>query len=247
MHRAAFAALGLEREYSYQRLPVPPELFAETTAALAGAGFVGVNVTVPHKEVALALSDEATDRARAIGAANTLSFTGGSIRAENTDAPGFLAALPSLPASALVLGAGGSARAIVWALRESGARVSVWNRNAERAARLAHEFEVEATSHAVGAELVVNCTTVGLDVRSSRPVDVWEALPLTADSLAEYTCVVDMVYRSEPTELVLAARGAQLETVDGLEILVQQGALSFELWTGRRAPLEAMRMGAASK
>lgn len=246
MHRAALAALGLERQYSYQRLPVPPELFAATTAALPGAGFVGANVTVPHKQAAFAVAQESTDRARAIGAANTLSFAGGAIQAENTDAPGFIAALPFPVSSALVLGAGGSARAVVWALRESGARVSVWNRTPARARALAEEFGVEATMRAVGAELLVNCTTVGLDARSSHPVDVWGALPLTADSLAEYTCVADLVYREQPTELVLAARARGASIVDGLEILVRQGALSFELWTGRSAPLAAMRSGAGS-
>ncbi|MGI8556933.1 MAG: shikimate dehydrogenase family protein [Solirubrobacteraceae bacterium] len=247
MHRAAFAALGLTGEYSYQRLPVPPELFAETTRALAGAGFIGANVTIPHKQAALALADQATHRARSIGAANTLSFVDGRIHAENTDAPGFIAALPFPVRSALVLGAGGSARAVVWALRESGASVRVWNRTPARARSLAAELGVEYAERAAPAELLVNCTTVGLDGSASRSVDAWETLPLTADSLAEYTCVADMVYRAEPTDLLLAARARGASIVDGLEILVRQGALSLELWTGRSAPLEAMRSGAGSE
>jgi shikimate dehydrogenase len=112
MHRAAFAALQLE-DYSYQKLPVPPELFEETVRALPGSGFVGANVTIPHKEAALALATEATETARAIGAANTLTFRDDdTIHAQNTDAPGLIAALPEPPAgrTALVLGAGGSAR-----------------------------------------------------------------------------------------------------------------------------------------
>ena len=109
MHAAAFAAMGLE-EWRYQHLPVPPELFSETVRALPGAGFAGANVTIPHKEAALAVADAPTERALAIGAANSLTFTGGGIEADNTDAPGFLAALPGSPQgrSALVLGAGGS-------------------------------------------------------------------------------------------------------------------------------------------
>ncbi len=141
MHNAALRALGMEG-WRYQALPVPEELFAETTRALGAAGFVGANVTIPHKQAALALADRASEAARAIGAANTLTFApDGTIAAENTDAPGLIAALEQLaglPAhpSALVLGAGGSARAAVWALREAGAReVSVWNRTPERAAR----------------------------------------------------------------------------------------------------------------
>ncbi len=132
MQTAAFAAVGLH-DWSYQRLPVPPELFAQTVRALGGAGFLGANVTIPHKEAALALADSASAAARAIGAANTLTFAAdGTIEAENTDAPGLIAALDARPRaaqSALVLGAGGSARAAVWALLEAGAReVSVWNR-----------------------------------------------------------------------------------------------------------------------
>jgi shikimate dehydrogenase len=135
MQRAAFAALGL-RGWSYQHLPVPPELFVETVRALGAAGFVGANVTVPHKHVALALADSATPAARAIGAANTLSFLpDGTIDVDNTDAPGMLAAIETSVAgrSAVVLGAGGTARAATWALREAGASVAVWNRSPARA------------------------------------------------------------------------------------------------------------------
>jgi shikimate dehydrogenase len=123
MHNAALAALGLDG-WRYQRLPVPPALFAQTVSALGQSGFLGANVTIPHKQAALALATEASPTARAIGAANTLTFaTDGAIVAENTDAPGLIAALDGLtdmPAHprVLVLGAGGSARAVAWALRE---------------------------------------------------------------------------------------------------------------------------------
>ncbi|MEA2266281.1 MAG: shikimate dehydrogenase, partial [Solirubrobacteraceae bacterium] len=187
MHRAAFAELGLG-DWSYQLLPVPPELFTETVRALGGAGFVGANVTVPHKAEALAVADRATPAARAIGAANTLSIDAdGTIAAENTDAPGLIDALAGVgrdPAGcrALVMGAGGSARAVVWALREAGAEVSVWNRTPERAARLADELGVRATRHAEPAELLVNCTTVGLGGCTSDLDEMLISLPLTADA-----------------------------------------------------------------
>ena len=121
MHRAAYEALGL-RDWHYQKLPVPPEVFEETVRALPAAGYHGANVTIPHKEAALALADEATEAAREIGAANTLTFrSDGTIHADNTDAPGLIAAIGDpLPREALVLGAGGSARAAVWALRAGG-------------------------------------------------------------------------------------------------------------------------------
>ena len=155
--------------WRYQALPVPEELFAETARALGAAGFAGANVTIPHKQAALALADRASEAARAIGAANTLTFgADGTIAAENTDAPGLIAALgqlTGLPArpSVLVLGAGGSARAAVWALREAGAReVSVWNRTPERATELARELGARAVAAPAPAELLVNCTSVGL-------------------------------------------------------------------------------------
>jgi shikimate dehydrogenase len=228
---AMMHAAGLTR---YQRLPVAPEVFADTVGALGAAGFRGANVTIPHKQAALAVATSASDAAREIGAANTLTFgDGGSIHADNTDAPGLLAAIGRAPASALVLGAGGSARAVVWALSRAGADVAVWNRTAERAAGLG----ARVVEHAIGAEILVNCTSVGLD-RLSSP---FKELPLQADALEEYATVVDLVYRAGGTALIQEAGRRGIETVDGLEILVRQGALSFTLWTGLTAPLDAMR------
>jgi shikimate dehydrogenase len=250
MHNAALAALGMD-DWRYQLLPVPPERFAETVRALAGAGFVGANVTIPHKHAALALADTAGESARAIGAANTLIFAAdGAVAAENTDAPGFLAALGVSPRglSALVLGAGGSVCAIVWALREAGAReVSVWNRTPERAAALAHDLGVRAVAAPEAADLLVNCTSVGLkQVPASLKQSATEPqglnLPAVAfDQVGNYARVVDLVYSSSPTPLLDAARSHGVRTVAGLEILLAQGALSFELWTGVRPPLEVMR------
>jgi shikimate dehydrogenase len=271
MHNAALRALGMD-DWRYQTLPVPEELFAETARALRAAGFAGANVTIPHKQAALALADRASEAARRIGAANTLTFSpDGTIAAENTDAPGLiavlgqLAGLPTQP-SALVLGAGGSARAAVWALREAGAReVSVWNRTPERAATLARELGARAVSAPAPAELLVNCTSVGLIGKKTEPThsdsqtsgssrhplersasepEGLNQLGLTFDQVGEYPYVVDFVYRSDPTALLAAARAHGAGTVDGLEILVAQGALSFELWTGREAPRDVMRRAA---
>jgi shikimate dehydrogenase len=242
MHEAGYAALGL-RDWRYQLLPVPPELFEETVRGLPGAGFAGANVTIPHKEAALALADEATPSARAIGAANTLTFgPGGRIHADNTDAPGLVDALPFDPSgtSAVVLGAGGSARAVVWALVQAGADVQVWNRTPERAERLCAEIggsAVQAPPSA--ADLLVNTTSVGL-----HGEDPFKALPLKVDAMDGYPCLVDLVYGSGPTALVSAALAAGATVVDGLEILVRQGARSFERWTGRAAPLDVLRAAA---
>jgi shikimate dehydrogenase len=253
MHNAALAALGME-DWHYQRLPVPPPLLAETVAALAGSGFHGANVTIPHKQAALALADRASAAAREIGAANTLTFTAdGTISAENTDAPGLIAALERSPRGmrALVLGAGGSARAVVWALREAGAsEVSVWNRTPERAQQLAAELGVDVVREPGAADLLVNCTSVGLTAgeqaieRSATEDCALNQLGLTFDQLGEYSYVADLVYRSTPTPLLAAAGKHGARTLNGLEILLAQGALSFELWTGRKAPVELMRSAA---
>jgi shikimate dehydrogenase len=227
--------------WRYQRLPIPPELFEETVRALPAAGFRGVNVTIPHKEAALAISDAPTERARAIGAANTLLFEpGGTIRADNTDAPGLIASLP-VPAAgttALVLGAGGTARAAVWALLDAGAReVRVWNRTPERAERLCAELGGVAVRSADPADLLVHCTPVGLDSSKSG----LKGLPVPADQLHRYRILVDFVYRGEGTELVRAARSRSVETVDGLELLIAQGRLSYEQFTGAAPSVPAMR------
>jgi shikimate dehydrogenase len=243
IHNAAFASLGMT-DWRYQLLPVPPELFSETARSLRASGFVGANVTIPHKQAALALADRASEAASAIGAANTLTFAAdGTIAAENTDAPGLIAALERSPRGmrVLVLGAGGSARAAAWALREAGAsEVSVWNRTPARAQALARELGVRAVGDPGPADLLINCTSVGLEHRDHER-DALSQLGLTYERVGEYSHVVDMVYRSDPTPLLAAASEHGARTLDGLEILLAQGALSFELWTGRAAPLRAMR------
>jgi shikimate dehydrogenase len=239
IQNAALTAAGLGA-WRYQRLPVPPELFAELARALPGAGFAGANVTLPHKRGALELAGDATPRARAIGAANTLSFDGDErIAADNTDAPALLASLP-FPAAgrtALVLGAGGSARAAVWALLHAGAaRVGVWNRTPHRARELCAELGGTPAPGAEPADLLVNCTSVGLD--GSDPFD---RLPVSAERLGDFGCVVDLVYTATGTVLIDRARERGVATVDGLALLIGQGALSFERFTGMAPSVDAMR------
>jgi shikimate dehydrogenase len=252
IHNAALAHFAMEG-WRYQLLPVPPERFAEATRALGPAGFVGANVTIPHKQAALALADQASEAARAIGAANTLSFAAdGTISAENTDAPGLIAALETQPRGlrTLVLGAGGSARAAVWALREEGAaEVLVWNRTSERAEALARELGVTAIERPRAADLLVNCTSVGLEPleRSASEPETLNQLGLTFEEVGTYSYVVDLVYRAEPTPLLAAAEAQGVPVLDVLDVLVAQGALSFELWTGRRPPIDVMRRAARAE
>jgi shikimate dehydrogenase len=242
IQNAALRAVGLS-DWRYQLLPAPPELLGEIVGGLPAVGFRGANVTIPHKAAALALADRATDAAAAIGAANTLVFEDGAVFADNTDAPAVIDALPFPAAgrSALVLGAGGSARAVVWALLRAGARdVRVWNRTPERARALVDDLGGTVACGAQPADILVNCTSSGLD--SSAPM--FKELPLDADDVTGYDSVVDLVYTDTGTDLVRAARERGVFTVDGLDILVRQGALSFERFTGVEAPVDVMHAAA---
>ncbi|HET7574187.1 MAG TPA: shikimate dehydrogenase [Solirubrobacterales bacterium] len=243
MQTAALEQLGLAPEWSYGAVEATPEGFAAAVREMASGDYAGANVTVPHKEAALALSEERSEAAEQIGAANTLVFEAGRIEAHNTDADGLLAALPGSPRDqrALVLGAGGAARAAVWALLWEGAEVEVWNRTAEKAAALCAQLGGAAVTEPrqEGYELIVNTSAAGL-----RGEDPFEHLPLERDLFAPSQTVVDLVYGEAPSRLLDAAIGAGATTVDGLEILVQQGARSLEIWTKREPNLDAMRAAA---
>jgi shikimate dehydrogenase len=234
MMNAAFGELGLD--WRYVPLPVPPERFAETVRALPGSGYLGANVTIPHKLAAHDLADELSDAARAVGAVNTLSFReDGSIAGDNTDAGGLLDALGQpLPATALVLGAGGAARAAAWALANAGTEVTVWSRTPERAAELAADLGVRHSERPGQSELLVNATSVGL-----RPGDSLDGLPLV-----DARVVVDLVYGVGPTPIARWGEERGARVVDGLEVLVRQGARSLAVWTGKKPPLDSMRRAA---
>ena len=240
MMNPALRELGLD--WRYLALPVDPAAFAETVAALPRSGYRGVNVTMPHKAAALALADAATDAAAAIGAANTLSFEEGHIEAENTDAGGLLDAIAQELGGcrALVLGAGGAGRAAAWALRQAGADVSVWNRTPERAAVLARELGVRHAPRVQDVDVLVNATSVGLGgTGAGGRDDAIEALGLSG--LRPPPTVVDLAYGEPSTPVVEWATRGGARVVDGLEVLVAQGARSLSRWTGRQAPVETMR------
>ncbi len=231
MMNAAFRELGLD--WRYLRLPLPPERFDEAVRALPGSGYRGANVTIPHKLAAHDLADELSDSARAIGAVNTLTFgDGGGIAGDNTDAGGLLDAIGEpVSGTALVLGAGGAARAAAWALAQAGAEVTVWSRTPERAAELAADLGVGHSERPSPSELLVNATSVGLGAG-----DTLEGLPLV-----DARVVVDLVYGAQVTPVVRWAEERGARVVDGLEILVRQGARSLALWTGAEPPVEVMR------
>ena len=248
MHNAASAALGLDRVYV--ALHVAPADLGAAVRGLRALGVEGVNVTVPHKAAAVALCDELGDEARDAGAVNTLSFPAdGSLRGDLTDGLGLVAALAEVPERAVVLGAGGSARAAAAALLRAGTRsITVVARRLETADRLADaladlasgaEVEAAATVPAGAGGLLVHCTPVG-------GIAALKQLPVPADVIERMDAVADFAYRADgsPTPLAEVALAAGLPVVDGLELLVRQGALSFERWTGIEPPLDVMRRAA---
>jgi len=238
IHHYWLRQLGIAGGYSIEA--VPPEGFAELVLNLARHGFVGANVTIPHKERVLALT--APDaRARAVGAANTLWYDGSELRSTNTDVEGFIgnldASAPGWDAteSALVLGAGGAARAVLFGLLDRGiGRVIVANRTPGRAVALADQFGrgVEAVPWEAIADylprtgLLVNTTSLGM--RGQPPLDI------DVGRLPPRAVVNDLVYVPLETPLQAQASARGLRTADGLGMLLYQAVRGFELWFGRR-------------
>lgn len=243
MQNAALEDLGLGDEWSYEAIDVPPEEVADLIAGMGPEGFVGANVTVPHKEAALQAADRASTAAGDIGAANTLTFGTDGVLAENTDAPGLLDALgsPVDGKRALVLGAGGAARAVLWALRGAGAEVSVWNRTESKAVDLVADLggEIVFGPDVSTYHLIVNASAAGLGGEGGI-----SDLPLDPEGFVAGQVVVDMVYGEQPSTLLSAAAAGGAKTIDGIEILVRQGALSLKSWTGLEPSLDVMRRAA---
>lgn len=247
MHRAAFASAGIEGRY--ELVPAPPDALADAFARCREAGWRGVNVTIPHKERVLHLCDAVDPMAKRVGAVNTVTFDGGNALGSNTDVAGFSKALfhvsgfePS-GAHALVLGAGGAARAVVVGLQDLGAgRIQVANRDPVRAQALARELGVEAVPLSSVEEhtpvLIVNATSVGLD---GRPTPFFDRLPFARCYLA-YDVIYAPPVRSPFLQVAYRHR---CRCVDGRGMLAWQGALAFERWTGVSAASVVWAMVAA--
>lgn len=250
MQGAAIAASGAD--CAYIAMPVAPEALAAAVAGLRCLGFAGFNVTIPHKVAILPLLDALDESARAIGAVNTVSLEAGRLRGYNTDGSGFVAALQRRGFAvegcrALLLGAGGAARAVLWGLAEAGARsLAIGARVAGKAralaASLALRVEVEAldwrdasfVSLLGQADLLINATPLGMSphVDAMPPVH-WEAV-------RPETFVCDLIYNPAQTRFLRAAKERGCAVMNGEGMLVEQGAAAFEIWTGCKAPAEAM-------
>lgn len=258
MHNAAFQALGMP--WRYQPFPVKPEDFSAALQELAAMGLLGLNLTIPYKQTILPHLDSITPEAERIGAVNTVVFNRHagetiSLHGANTDADGFIQALRQSGYSldgkhkAMVIGSGGAARAVLDALLNEGIRdIAILNRSVERAERLCADFrhpglnitvyplEEGALLHnAELASLLVNTTPVG--TWPAVEESVWpDHIPVPG-----HLVVFDLVYNPLRTRLLRQAENGGAITVSGLEMLVQQGGLSFQLWTGIPAPLDIMR------
>jgi shikimate dehydrogenase len=251
MQNAGMAAQGLN--WRYLACDVKPEFLREAIAGAKRMGFVGLNLTVPHKLPALDMVDDLDDSARAWGAVNTIRFEagGGAVRARgfNTDAGAITRSLREdlgvepRGAKALLLGAGGAGRVAALKLAEDGVgELFLVNRTESRAAAIADEIRARCPGVKVGVgypkaavDLVVNATSLGLKADDPLPYDA------TRFSPGQARAVFDMVYRPAETPLLKAARAAGCRAVNGLGMLLYQGAAALEIWSGRPAPVEIMR------
>ncbi len=252
MQQAAFDALGIDARYElWDRRPLD---LADAIAELRGDDFLGANITVPHKEHVIPLVDKLSEEAQAIGAVNVIARDGQKLIGHNTDVDGFKSALDKLvgrqkmPRHAVVLGAGGAARAVVYALITGGfQRVVVFNRHLHRAEGLVRHFGKSAAhmdlkampwhesileAELVKTKLLVNATSIGL-----TPTET----PIPAEVLPPDLLVMDLVYNPPQSQFLKDAAAARDTILNGEHMLLQQGARSFELWTGKAAPLDVMQ------
>ena len=249
-HQAALDALAIDARY--EGWETPPEDLPARIEAFRRDGVLGASVTIPHKETVMPLLDEVSETARRIGSVNTITSINGKLTGHNTDAPGFLRGLREdgrfdpVGREAIVVGTGGAGRAVAFALAEVGvSSLTLVNRTVPRAETLAAEVSRAFPGAIVSVrgevaegsryDLLVNSTSVGM-----RHTTTEGASPVPPDRLLPGSLVYDLIYNPEETALLKLARQAGARTLGGLPMLVYQGAEAFELWFGRRAPVEAM-------
>lgn len=250
MHNAAFKACGLDCAYLAFR--VPRTMLADAIVGVRALGFGGLNITHPHKVPVVSLLDELDETASLVGAVNTVKNSRGKLVGYNTDGEGALKALEEKIGSLkgmkfVILGAGGAARAIAFSSAMSGVKVTISNRTHSKALALASEIEqkvgssvevipltrAELAKALEGADVLINATTVGMYPRTDSTL-------VSAEMMHRGLVVNDIVYEPLETRLLREARRAGARTVNGLGMLIHQGALAFEIWTGRPAPVKVM-------
>ncbi len=245
MHESAFKALGLDADYL--RFDVHPQQLGDAVLGLKALGFAGWNVTLPHKEAVMPYLDELTLEAQRIGAVNTVKREGSRLIGHNTDGGGFLRSVESLLGDvqgkrAVILGAGGAARGVAFALAGQGMKLEILNRTPERAKRLAQDLpqtdgeadwgRLEEGQWLPGLDLLVQTTSVGLR---------GETYPISLQGIAKHALVVDIIFNPWETSLLQEARKLGCQTLNGLDMLLYQGVLAWEFWFEKEAPVEVMR------
>jgi shikimate dehydrogenase len=254
MHNAAFRALGLN--CAYVALRVPKRFLADAIGGVRALGIAGLNVTTPHKIGITNMLDELDESASLVGAVNTVKNDRGKLIGFNTDGEGALKALEGKIGSVkggevVLLGAGGAARAIAFSLAKAGARLTIANRTVPRAKALASTIEqklgvnvevaslnrAELTRTLKNADVLINATSVGMHPKVDQTL-------VSASMMHRGLVINDIVYKPLQTRLLREARRAGGRIIDGLGMLVYQGALAFEIWTGKRAPIKVMEAAA---
>jgi len=245
MHNAAFAALGMT-DWLYDRMAIPPDILKLGLREFADHGYIGVNITVPHKEAALALT-RPDELAKAVGAVNTIDFR--TRVGTNTDVAGFMSDLAAHGVQVegqrvLLLGAGGAARAAAFGLVRAGAKLAIANRTPERAERLKTGLGIEAVILTMGEladfapTLIVNSTSAGMSPNLDE--SPWpDGVPFPPG-----VTTYDMVYRPRRTRFLAQAEAAGGRAIGGLGMLVRQGAAAFQIWTGAEPPVDVMTRAA---
>ncbi len=238
MHNAAFAEYGLNNVY----VPLPTKDVGDAITGLKSLGFRGISVTIPHKQTVIPYLDSIDPVAEKIGAVNTLIIKENRIHGVNTDWLGANRALQEKTELSgkrvLLLGAGGSARAIGFGLLEAGAEVIIANRTAEKGKALADLLQCSCASLSdpggVQTDILINTTSVGMTPNI-------DATPFPKKYLSHFSVVMDIVYAPQKTRLLAEADEEGCQTINGLAMLLFQGAAQFELWTGQKAPVDIMR------
>jgi shikimate dehydrogenase len=242
MHNAAFEHLGMD--WCYVTFPVRPDLLGDAVKAIRALDLKGVNVTVPHKQNVMPFLDRVNEEASFIGAVNTIQNTDGFLTGYNTDGRGFMESLSEAGVSPegkhlLVIGAGGACRAISYYLSEKAATISLFDLDLHKAEKLIHDFSSIRTNVRSmpnlalldDMDIIINATPLGLKGTDPTPVDI--------SCINKRMVVCDLIYRDTP--LLKAASEKGCKTINGLGMLLHQGVIAFELWTGRKPPLDVMR------
>jgi len=257
MHNAALEEVGLDKEFVYEKLEVLPEKekIEKFIESIRNREIFGSNVTIPHKKMVHDFVDELSDEAKLVGVVNTVYFAKGKVVGHSTDGIGCLKALEEKKVNVsgkkvLILGAGGAARAITFALTQNDANVIVLNRSIEKAKELVDEVNeklnlknefgstIEIRHHLGEVDICINCTPVGMRGKAEGETLVTKEQFASAK---KDLVVMDLVYNPLKTKFLDNAQKAGCKTVDGLGMLVHQGAVGFKLWTGKDAPIEVMR------